>query len=172
MLTKEQQELALEAMELIPVCLKDFRNRYPFLREIAQVADLESAAMLAVTKASRTYDRNKAGISAYFSKAIRNACLREIENEVKSRSHSIYRISFEMLEARDNRKAEPLDDPIFSELKKLCDEDRNIIEQRAFENKSIRAFANEWGVSVRQARKKLMVKLDKLSDCWRESAHR
>ena len=82
MLTRKQQALAEEAMELLPVCLKDFRNRYPFLRAIAQVADLESAALLAITKASRTYDPERAGISAYFSKTIRNACLREIEKEL------------------------------------------------------------------------------------------
>lgn len=172
MLTRKQQALAEEAMELLPVCLKDFRNRYPFLREIAKVADLESAALLAITKASRTYDPERAGISAYFSKTIRNACLREIEKEIKSRSHSQYRISFEMIESRQEVEHEPLADPIMSELAKLSEEDMRDIEARAFENKSIRAFSREWGISTRQARKKLMVKLDKLAECWRESAHR
>ena len=174
MLTRKQQALAEKAMELLPVCLNDFRNRYPFLREIAKVADLESASLLAITKASRTYDPEKAGISAYFSKAIRNACLKEIEKEIRSRSHSVYRISFEMLEKRQerDRDSEPLADPIMSELVNLSLEDMSDIESRAFENKSIRAFSREWGISVRQAQKKLMVKLDKLSDCWRDSAHR
>jgi RNA polymerase sigma factor (sigma-70 family) len=172
MLTPEQQALAEEAMELLPVCLNDFRNRYPFLRAIAAVADLESAALLAITKAARTYDPNRAGVSAYFSKTIRNACLREIENEIKSRSHSHYRISFEMLEARMDVENEPLADPIMSELVNLSEEDMRDIEARAFENKSIRAFSREWGISTRQAKKKLMVKLDRLAEAWRQSAHR
>lgn len=172
MLTKQQQQLAEKAMELVPLCLRDFRNRYPFLREIAAVADLESAALLAVTKASRTYDPSRAGISAYFSKAIRNACLREIENEIKSRSHSHYRVSFAMLESRQKVENEPLTDPVMRELQNLSDEDRKIIEERAFDNKSIRAFSREWGISTRQAKKQLMIRLDRLADCYREAIHR
>ena len=67
---------------------------------------------------------------------------------------------------------EPLADPIMSELVKLSEEDMRDIEARAFENKSIRAFSREWGCIDKASQKKLMVKLDRLAEAWRQSAHR
>lgn len=171
-LTQDQQRLAEEALELLPVCLADFRRRYPCFRAIAEQADLEGAAMLAITRAARTYDPEKAGISAYFSQAIRFACLREIEREIKTNAHSQYRISYEAAEQRQPPEAKPLADPLLTAIQNLSEEERRIIEQKVFDKTSIRAFAREWGVSTRKAKARINCTLDSLAECWREAVHR
>ena len=171
MLTDDQRRLAEKAMELVPVCLADFRRRYACFRVISEQADLESAALLAITRAARTYDPNRAGISAYFSRAIRNACLREIERELRSNSHSVYRISYEAAEYREPPKAQPLADPLLTAIQDMSPEDRRVIEERVLHNKSIRAFADDWGCSTRQAKKRIMIRLDRLADCYRAAVH-
>ena len=171
-LTTDQQRVAEQAVSLIPVCLAAFKRRYSGLRKVADVADLEGAAMLAITKAARTYDPSKAGISAYFSRAIRNACIREIEREIRSGNHSHFRVSYEAAELRQPPESEPLASIMWSALEKLSEEDRRILEERFLEKKSYRKFANEWGTNQRAARKQIMIRLDRLANQWRESPHR
>ena len=170
-LTPDQQRLAEQAMEIVPAVLADFRRRYRCFGELADRVDLESTAYLAICQAARTYKPEKAGMSAYFSMAIRNRCLSEIGKEIKSQSHSIYRISLEAAEQRQPPKNKPLTDPLLRELEDLPDEVREVIEARVFDGMSFRAFASEQGVSTRQARKQIMSHLDRLAECWREARH-
>lgn len=172
MLTPEQQRLAEEALELVPVVLSTFKRRYACFQAMFDRVDLESAAYLAVTRAARTYDPKKAGVSAYFSRAIVFTCLREIENELKHGAWSPYRITLEAAEHRQPQESKPLADPMLAAIQNLSEADRRIIEERVFDNKSIRAFAREWGISTRQAKRQIMCRLDRLAEHWRDSIHR
>lgn len=157
---------------MVPVVLKGFRKRYQCFASIVDRVDLEGAAHLAVTRAARTYDPSKAGVSAYFSRAIVLTCLREIENELKSGAYSPYRISLEAAEHRQPQAAKPLTEPMLAAIQNLSEEDRKVIEERVFDGKSIRAFARDWGISTRQAKRQIMCRLDRLAECYRVSLHR
>lgn len=172
MLTVEQQRLAESALDLVPVVLVRFKQRYNCFSRLWNQVDLEGAAHVAITRAARTYNPEKAGISAYFSRAIINGCLTAIEKEIKANLHSPWRISLAAAEQRQQQDARPLSDPMLTAIQNLSPEDRRIIEERVFDGKSYRAFAREWGVSSRQARKRIMCRLDKLADHWRDSPFR
>lgn len=172
MLTVEQQRLAEKALELVPVVLVRFKQRYACFSSLWNQVDLEGAAHVAITRAARTFDPEKAGVSAYFSRAIINSCLTAVEKEIKSNLCSPYRISLAAAEHRQPRQEQPMADPMLTAIQNLSDEDRRIIEERVFDSKSIRAFAREWNISTRQARKRIMCRLDKLADHWRDSPFR
>lgn len=172
MLTPEQQQIAESALGLVPMVLARFRKRYRCFSPLWNQVDLEGAAHVAVTRAARTYNPEKAGLSAYFSRAIINTCLNEIRDELKANLHSPWRISLAAAEHRQPQADKPLADPMLAAILNLSEEDRRVIEERVFDGKSIRAFARDWGISTRQARKQIMCRLDRLADHWRESPHR
>lgn len=163
-LTPEQQKLAEEAAKLVPVCIAVFLRRLPCLRSVAQICDLESAAYVACCKAARTFDPTKGvGISAYFSVAIRNAMLREVQKEIKSQSHSIRRIPLEEIYNRAPVK-QPKAEAAMPAMLHLTDEEREWIEEFVFDGKSFRAFGRKAGCAPRTAKKMLKGHLDRLKD--------
>ena len=163
-LTPEQQKLAEAASELVPVCIAVFLRRLPCIRAVAQVCDLESAAYVACCKAARTYDPTKGvGISAYFSVAIRNAMLREVQKEIKSQAHSIKRIPLEEIYNRAPVR-KPKADAAMPAMLQLTDEEREWIEEFVFDGKSFRAFGRTAGCDPRTAKKQLKSHLDRLKD--------
>lgn len=163
-LTPEQQALAEEAAKLVPVCIKVFLRQLPCLRAIAQVSDLESAAYVACCKAARTYDPTRGvGVSAYFSVAIRNAMLREVQREIKSRAHSIQRISIEEAGRRQPPKREALEAALPA-LLELTEEERDWIESAVFDGTSFRAFGRRASCDPRTAKRLLKSYLAKLKD--------
>lgn len=171
MLTPDQQRLVEEAIKIVPVCVASYKRALPWLRKVMRLCDLESAAYLACCKAARTYDPNRGvGISAYFSVAIRNAMSREISNEIRSGSTSIARIP--LLES-DARVLEAMttiaDDPVFSALGALTEQERSWIERHVFDGTSYRAFGRESNCDPRTAKRRLRAHLDKLRDAYEDS---
>ncbi len=164
-MTAAQQAVAVRAMALIPACLRDFYKRFACLRPVAANCDLEGAAMLAVCTAARTYDEERAGLSAYFSVAIKNGCLREVQKEIRSQSHSHYRITFEALTQRvkvKNSQVEPSESKVFPTMMAgLTETERNWIESWVFDKTSLRAFGRQSGKDPRTAKRLLLSYLDK-----------
>lgn len=168
-LTAEQQAIAEKAIELIPACMAAFWRNFPCLREIAEVCDLESAAHLACCKAARTYNPSKCGISAYFSVAIRNAFLKEIQKEVKSQSQSIYRITLEQAEQRSTPEA-PDVEAALPALQEMPEDIRSWIESYVFDGSNFSVLGRQHGIHRRTAKKRLKSYLDKLRDNYEDSA--
>jgi RNA polymerase sigma factor (sigma-70 family) len=163
-LTPEQQALAEEAAKLVPVCIRVFLRHMPCLRPVAQVCDLESAAYVACCKAARTYDPGRGvGVSAYFSVAIRNAMLREVQKEIKTQAHSIKRISLDEAGRRQPPKREASEAAMPAMLK-LTDEERDWIESFVFDGTSFRAFGRQAECDPRTAKKLLKSRMNKLRD--------
>lgn len=173
MLTAIQQGYSLKALEmgLVSKCIDLFLKSYPCLRTVLAPEEMESAAMFACASAARTYDPEKAGISAYFSKAILHELLKSCRREIKSGSQSAYRISLPAIEQRAPAKAEPLADPILAALQSLTDTDRAWIESHVFDGTSIRLFARTEGISARQAAKLLRCRLDRLKRATADQPH-
>lgn len=163
-LNKRQQALAEEAARLVPVCIAAFLRAMPCLKPVAQNCDLESAAYLACCKAAKTYDPKRGvGVSAYFSVAIRNGMLREVQKELKTRSYSVERISLEEAWRRQPPKREAPDAALPAMLK-LTEEERAWIEDFVFDGASFRAFGRRASCDPRTAKKRLKSHLAKLKD--------
>jgi len=162
MLTPEQQQTAQEAMKLVPVCIRTFLKAMPCIRQVAECCDLESAAYVAVCKAARTYDPARGvGLSAYFSVAIKNGMLREVQKEIRTQAHSIKRIPLEEIHRRQPPKREQ-GESVLPALLQLTEEERDWIERYVFEGASFRAFGRQTGRDPRTAKKILKSHLDKL----------
>lgn len=163
-LNKRQQALAEEAAKLVPVCISAFLRAMPCLRAVAQNCDLESAAFLACCKAARTYDTKRGvGVSAYFSVAIRNAMLREVQKELKTRAYSVERISLDEAWRRQPPKREAAEAALPAMLQ-LTEEERSWIEDFVFDKASFRAFGRRASCDPRTAKKRLKSHLAKLKD--------
>jgi RNA polymerase sigma factor (sigma-70 family) len=168
MLSSEQQEVAEQAMKLVPVCIRTFLNSMPCVRQVAECCDLESAAYVACCKAAKTYDPTRGiGLSAYFSVAIKNAMLREVQKEIKTQAHSIKRIPLEEIHRRQPPKREQGESALPA-LLQLTEEERSWIEKYVFEGASFKAFGRESGRDPRTAKKILMGHLDKLREAYEE----
>ena len=168
MLTPDQQGIAEEAMKLVPVCIRTFLNAMPCIRQVAECCDLESAAYFACCKAAKTYDPTRGvGVSAYFSVAIKNAMLREVQKEIKTQAHSIKRIPLEEIHRRQPPKREQGESALPA-LLQLTEEERDWIEQYVFEGASFRAFGRQSGRDPRTAKKILKSHLDKLKTAFEE----
>lgn len=161
MLTKEQQRLAEEASRWVPRCVAAFLNNMPCLREAARLCDLESAAYLAVCKAARTYNPDRGAAPTYFGIAIKNAMLREIQNEMKTGSTSIFRISPEECERRmPVRKT--AEESAIACLLAMTAEEREWIESFVFDGASFRALGRQAGCDARTAKRRLLAHIEKL----------
>lgn len=170
MLTPDQQRLVEEAVKMVPVCLNVFLKCMPCLRSVAESCDLESAAYLACCKAAVTFDPARhEHFSTYFSVAIKNGMLREVQNEMKSQSHSILRVSLDQAQKRQPPKSPPSTAAVNS-LLKLTEEERSWIERHVFDGTSFRAFGRESGCDHRTAKKRLKSRLDKLRQAWEDEA--
>lgn len=171
MLTPEQQAIAEEAVRLIRPVYVAFHRRMPCLRAMMKVCDLEGAAQLAVCKAAKTYDPERGvGVSAYFSVAIKNAFLREIEREMKSMAHSIRRIPIEEVDMRATPKM-PVNEAAMPALLKLTDEDRAWIESYVFDGGSFKSLARDHDIDHRFAKRLIKARLGRLRNAVEDEPH-
>ena len=173
MLTPDQQKLVVEAIKLVPVCVSVFKRSMPCLREVAGRCDLESAGYLACCRAAKTFDPSRAGISAYFSVAIKNGMLREVQKELKSRSGSISRIPFVEQDIRLQVAAkEP--SAMSRAIMTLTEEERTLIEKRMsggavvdLRQRQEPSSKKKW--KAQQARQRLKSSLDKLRRAYEDT---
>lgn len=155
-------------MSLVAPCLAYFMDNYPCLRGVISRDEMESAALFACASAAKTYDPTRAGISAYFSRAILHELLKACKREIRSGSRSIYRISLAAIEARIVHKPEAkgnsfdLRGNVAAAWKQMSAEDRRWLQRHAIEGMSIRELARREGITTRQAGKLLRAKLSRL----------
>ncbi len=168
MLSETQQGYALEAMRLVSPCLSYFLDNYPCLRGVLTPEDMESAAMFACATAATTYDPSRAGISAYFSRAILHELLKACRREIRSGSKSIYRISLRAAECRMTVRLEREDGDadlitsIAQAFSSLSEEDQRWVKAHAIDSMSIRKLAKQENLTTRQAAKLVRAKMAKL----------
>ncbi len=87
-----------QALLVVPKALAAFYRRYPTLRKQYVRIDSTSVAYLAICKAAMTYDPARSQVTTYFSTAIRNAVLKEIDRNRRLRYDSPDRVSMERAE--------------------------------------------------------------------------
>lgn len=168
MLNPDQQKLVEEAARMVPACVQAFLRNMPCLRPVAGMCDLDSAAYLACCSAAKTYNPNKGSVSAYFSVAIKNGILQEIQKEIATGSTSIYRISPKAAEKRMPVSKEPEPSAI-GPLLQLTEIERSWIERHVFDGASFRSLGRQEGCDPRTAKRRLMASLDRLRQVFDDS---
>jgi RNA polymerase sigma factor (sigma-70 family) len=77
-MTEAESALAEDAMQFVPKALAALACSFPGIHRQIQKIDAESVAYLAICRAAQTYNPEKSQPTTYFSRAIRNAVLKEI----------------------------------------------------------------------------------------------
>ena len=153
-LSPEQQRLAEQAMGIVPKALAAFRYRYPSLRKQYAQIDAQSVAYLAICRASVTYDATKSQVTTYFTTAIRNALLKEIDRNRRARYDSPERVPMEIAEAlavAPNKISGRLQ----AAVARLPPKARRLIHLRFFRGLSLREIGEQSGRDPRTVRRRL-----------------
>jgi RNA polymerase sigma factor (sigma-70 family) len=77
-MTGKERALAEDAMRFVPKAIAALCRSYPGIHVQLQRIDAESVAYLAICRAAQTYNADKSRPTTYFSRAIRNAIIKEI----------------------------------------------------------------------------------------------
>jgi RNA polymerase sigma factor (sigma-70 family) len=159
-LTPEQQRLAEQAMEIVPKAIIAFRCRYPTLRKQVATIDATSVAYLAICRAAVTYDPEQSKITTYFSMAIRNALLKEIDRNRRMRYDSAERVPMELAEALAVSKQHGFSTRIQTAIARLPAKSRKLIHMRFFRGLSLREMGEQSGCDPRTIQRRLAVALE------------
>jgi RNA polymerase sigma factor (sigma-70 family) len=154
MLTPEQQQIVEDAIPVVQKAINAFRCRYPSLRKQLAQIDCTSVAYLAICRAVRTYDPSQSKVTTYFSTAIRNALLKEIDRNRRARYDSPDRVPMELAEALAvplNRSAGRL----HVAIARLPAKSRRLIHARFFSGMSLREIGEQAGCDPRTIRRRL-----------------
>ena len=161
MLTGEQQAIVEQAMPIVPKVIAAFRRRYPTLRRHVEAIDAQSVAYLALCRAVRTYDPQKAKPTTYFSVAVRNAMLREIDRNRRLRYDSSDRIPLELAEHLTAGKGRS-SGKLHGAIARLPAKSRRLIQLRFYKGQSLREIGEQAGCDQRTIRRRLEAALSVL----------
>lgn len=160
-LTDEQRALAERALEIVPKAIYAFRCRYPTLRKRLSRIDAESVAYMAVCKAAVTYNAAKSQVTTYFSMAIRNALLKEVDKERRYRYDAPNRVPMELAEALATARY-GLATKLQTAIARLPAKSRRLIYLRFYRGMSLREIGEQAQCDPRTIGRRLAVALEAL----------
>lgn len=161
MLTPDQKRLVESALPVVPKAIAAFRCRYPTLRRQVAAIDATSVAYLAICRAARTYDPAQSKVTTYFSTAIRNAVLKEIDRNRRARYDSPDRVPMELAEAL-LRSQKGLAGKLHVAIARLPGKSRKLIHARFYKGLSLREIGEQAGCDPRTIRRRLSAALEVL----------
>jgi len=159
MLTPDQQRLVESAMPVVPKAIAAFRCRYPTLRRQVDAIDATSVAYLAICRAAQTYDPAQSKVTTYFSMAIRNAILKEIDRNRRARYDSPDRVPMELAEALVTSQ-KGLTGRLHVCIARLPAKSRKLIQARFYKGLSLREIGEQAGCDPRTIRRRLASALE------------
>lgn len=153
-LTDEQRQYAEQAMAVVPKAIHAFCCRYPSLRIQVRQIDSAGVAYLAVCRAARTYDPSKSQVTTYFSMAVRNALLKEIDRNRRARYDSPQRVPLELAEAVACM-SQPLSVRLQVAIARLPSRYRKIVNMRFYRGLSLREIGDSVRCDPRTVRRRI-----------------
>jgi RNA polymerase sigma factor (sigma-70 family) len=169
MLTEEQRLLVEQAVEVVPKAIAAFRCRYPSLRRQVAHIDATSVAYLAICRAARTYDPAQSKVTTYFSMAVRNALLKEIDRNRRARYDSPDRIPMELAEALAVA-GKGATGRLHVAIARLPAKYRKLIHSRFYKGLSLREIGEQAGCDPRTIRRRLSAALSVLQSLLESDA--
>lgn len=141
-------------MEIVPKAIIAFRCRYPTLRKQVAQIDATSVAYLAICRASTTYDPAQSKITTYFSMAVRNALLKEIDRNRRARYDAAERIPMDMAEMLVSAP-QRASTKVQTAIARLPAKYRRLIHLRFFKGLSLREIGEQAKCDPRTIRRRL-----------------
>ena len=165
-LTATQKGYAEQATRLVRAVIGAYLERNPDLKEVANRCDLTGAAEQAVCQAALTYNPGKAGISAYFTVAIRRAISKEIQAR---RNHERrMRVAWEIAKPHLNPHIERMKRRAVRALKMLSPYDRQLLEDHLIEGVTLERLGREQQLNHRTIRKRINKAIDRLREAEKD----
>ena len=152
-LTAAQQSYAEQAMPLVRMVISSYLRRNRDLVEYAKRCDLSGTAEQAVCQAALTYNPAKAGISAYFSVAIRRA----ISKEVQARRNNERRmqVAWKIAKPHLNPHIERMKHRAVKALQMLWPYEKQLLEDHVIEGVTLERLGREQNLDRRTIRKRI-----------------
>lgn len=157
-LTDQQRRLAESAMPIVPKALAAFWRRYPTLRRRLARIDAENVAHLAICRAAVTYDPAQSQVTTYFSMAIRNAVLKELDRDKRLRYDSHERVPIELAEALA-LSPKAVTTKLQVAITRLPAKSRRLIVARFYKGLSLREIGEQAGCDPRTIKRRLAASL-------------
>ena len=165
-LTATQQGYAEKAMPLVRMVIDVYLNRNRDLRDAARRCDLAGTAEQAVCQAALTYNPKKAGISAYFSVAIRRAISKEIQAR---RNHERrMRVAWEIARPHLNPHIERMKSRAVKALQMLSPYEKQLLEDHLIEGITLERLGREQRLDRRTIRKRIKRAIDRLREAEKD----
>ena len=165
-LSAEQQGYVEKAAPVIRACISAFVLKNPDLRDLAKRCDLEAAAEQAACLAALTYDPTKAGISAYFSVAIRRALFKEIQ--ARQRHERRMQSAWELCKPALNPHIERMKRRATQALQMLSPYEKRLLEDHLIEGVTLKRLGREQDLDPRIIRKRINSAIDRLRDAEKD----
>ena len=147
-LTKKQQSLSTEYLPLVSMLAKFFLQNRPIWQRGVLRDDLEGEGMLALAKASRTYDPKRLPYpKAYFARAILNSMLKYIKKATRQPREN--RVTLSEAEALCHSTDEL--DHLRMAIDSLPADDRKLATDRFGVGLTLRALAVQHQIPIRVA---------------------
>lgn len=147
-LTKRQQALTTEWMQLVPLLGGYFLQHRPAWQRGTLRDDLQGEGFLALVKAARTYDPKRLPYpKAYFARAILNSMLKWIKRSTRTPAEN--RVPIEMAEEHTAFMEDV--DHLRLAIEELDDEEWEFATQRFVESMTLRGLAAEHKIPVKVA---------------------
>lgn len=162
-LTPEQQRYVEEAVGIIPVVIASFLRSNPDDKAIATRVDLVGTAQTAVCLAALTYDPEKAGVSAYFSVAIRRLLVKEIA--ARRRHEARMKAGWEINVDPPSRNPTGR---MTKALSMLPTEEKQLIEDYYIAGVTLNRLSREQNSHIKTVRKKIRRALEHLRNAEKE----
>jgi RNA polymerase sigma factor (sigma-70 family) len=150
-LTKKQQSLSTEYIPLVSMLAKFFLQNRPIWQRGVLRDDLEGEGLLALAKASRTYDPKRLPYpKAYFARAILNSMLKYIKKATRQPREN--RVSLAEAESMCHAKDEL--DHLRMAIDSLPLDERRLATDRFSVGLTLRALAVQHQIPIRVASRK------------------
>lgn len=151
-MTDAERALAQDAMRFVPLAIAGMNRSFPGIHKQLKRIDAESIALLAVCRASQTYDPAKSAPTTYFSRAIRNALLKEIVKRKRLLVDGPMRIALAEVELEEHNKEATV---VGRALSSMPDALARVIRSRFYGHMTLAEIATQEGCTRFTVRRRL-----------------
>lgn len=151
-MTADEQALAEECLRFVEPAIRALCMACPGIRCKVEAIDAVSIGQLAVCRAAQTYDAEKSKPTTYFSRAVRNAILKELGRKRRFATDGPERVPFEAVEVLLHRQPEQ---DVAIAISALPESAVRLIRRRYYDGETLTDMARQDGCTRSTIRRRL-----------------
>lgn len=151
-MTEAERQLAEACMRYVAPSIHALSRSYPGIRKQIARIDAEAVGQLAICRAAQTYQPGKSQPATYFSRAVRNALLKEIAKRRRGITDGSERIPMSQVEAIVFRQPEQA---VALAVAALPEDAVALIRRRYYDGETLTDMAEQDGCTRSTIRRRL-----------------